>query len=195
MPEATRRAAVLGLIALGACQSSPPPLLLAEVTFSHLPPFRLDVAAIEYVDRFVAPLEPPHVEGLFPVTPANVARRWVEDRLAAAGTGRTARATLIDASATRQALATGGGVTGFFTDEQEERYDVALDLMIEIVGADGRYIEAHVRASAAASATVAEDATLEERDGALHRLTEEAIQSLDRELDAGIRRHLADYLL
>ncbi|MGH6717876.1 MAG: hypothetical protein ACREER_01040 [Alphaproteobacteria bacterium] len=195
MPEATRRAAVLGLLALGACQSSPPPQRLADITFSHLPPFALDVATVEFVERFVAPLEPPHVESQFVVTPAGAARRWVEDRLAAAGTGRTARATLLDASATEHALATQGGVSGFFTDEQDKRYDVALDMLIEIIAPDGRLVEAHVRASAGGSTTVAEAATLDERDGALHRLTEEVIQALDRELDAGIRRHLADYLL
>ena len=194
MPEATRRAFVLGLAGLAACQSSPPPARLADITFSHLQPFALDVAAIDYVERFQPPDDPTHVEDRFPISPAAAARRWVEDRLRAVGTARTARVTLLDASATLQPLAAEGGIAGLFTNEQEKRYDVALDMLVEIVGPDGRYVEAHVRASAEGSTTVAENATVEQRDTALYRVTEDAVQALDRELDAGIRRHLADYL-
>lgn len=195
MREATRRGFVIGGAAvLAACATAPAPARFAEITFAHEPPFVLDVARVEFVEQFVAPLEPPHVESEFPIPPADGARRWAQDRLRTAGLNRTARAILLDASAVERGLATQGGVTGFFTSDQEKRYDVTVAMRIEIVADDGRYVEAHVQASANGSATVAEDATLEERDRTLYRLTEQVMRALDGELDAGIRKHLAAYI-
>ncbi|MEX2649820.1 MAG: hypothetical protein WD673_12485 [Alphaproteobacteria bacterium] len=191
------RRAVLGagLVLLVACETTPPSATFAEITFAHLPPIVLDVAGIEYVEQFVAPLEPPHAEDRFPIAPAVAARRWVQDRLVAGGGAGTARVVLTDASGTREALATQGGVTGFFTDEQAERYGVSIVMRLEIVAEGSRYVEGHVEASARQSTTVAEDATLEERDRALYRLTETVMQGFNKEFETGIRSHLGRFVL
>jgi hypothetical protein len=194
MPETTRRLVLLGGLALAGCAATPPRAAFAEITFAHLPRIALDVARIEVVDEFVAPLEPPHVEREFPVKPASVVRRWVGDRIDAMGLNRTLRHVVTDASATEETLGTQGGVTGFFTNDQEKRYALALAARLEIVADDGRFVEAHVAARADGSATVAEDATLEERDRVLYRLTEQVAQALDRELEAAIRRHMSAYV-
>lgn len=185
----------VGLTLLAACETAPPPPTFAEITFAHLPPIVLAVAGIEYVEQFVAPLEPPHAEDRFPITPAAAARRWVHDRLVAGGGAGTARVVLTDASGTRETLATQGGLTGFFTDEQAERYDVSIVMRIEIVAEGSRYVEGHVEASAKQSTTVAEDATLDERDRALYQLTETVMRRFNKEFETGIRTHLGRFVL
>jgi hypothetical protein len=188
------RAAVVVAALLSGCAGAPPAATVAEITFTHLPPINLDVAAIELVEQFVAPLEPPHVEGDLPVTPAAAAKRWVTDRLVPAGTTRIARVTLEDASATEQALATEGGMSGLFTSEQAKRYDVTVAMRIEIIDQATRFVEGFATASAAKSTTIAEDATLDERDRTLLGLVEAVMQDLDENLDLSIRRHLARFV-
>lgn len=194
MPEAGRRAVLLGGLALAACTSAPPRAAFADITFGHMPRIALDVARVEAVDQFTASLEPPRVETQFPVEPASVVRRWAGDRIEPIGLNRLLRHVVTDASATEEALGTGGGVTGFFTTDQEKRYRLFLAARLEVVADDGRLVEAHVAARAEGSATVPEDATLDERDRILHRLTETVARALDTELEAGVRRHLAAYL-
>jgi hypothetical protein len=197
MPDRLTRRALIGagLVALAGCESAPPSPTFAEITFAHLPPIVLDVARIEFVETFKAPGELPHVEDRFPVAPASAARRWAADRLRAGGTQGTARVNLLDASATREPLETQDGVTGFFTDEQAERYDVSVVMRLEVVAEGSRYVEGHVEASARQSTTVAEDATLDERDRALYALTETVMHGFDKEFEAGIRAHLGRFVL
>ncbi|MBM3586073.1 MAG: hypothetical protein FJX36_17250 [Alphaproteobacteria bacterium] len=194
MPEATRRLMLLGGLALAGCEAIPPRAQFAEITFAHLPRIALDVARIEIVDDFVAPLEPPHVEREFPIEPAAVVRRWAGDRVDVMGLNRILRHVVTDASATEEALGTQSGVTGFFTNDQKKRYALALAARLEIVADDSRFVEAHVAARADGSVTVAEDATLDERDRKLYRLTEQVAQALDRELEAALRRHMSAYV-
>ncbi|MSP81351.1 MAG: hypothetical protein EXQ94_00080 [Alphaproteobacteria bacterium] len=167
---------------------------MAEITFTHLPPLNLDVAGIELDEAFVAPLEPPHVEGDLPVAPADAAKRWVTDRLVPVGATRVARVTLEDASAIEQGLATEGGISGLFTAEQAKRFVVTVAMRIEIVDEGTRFVEGFATGTATRSVTIAEDATLDDRDRVLLRLVEATMQEFDRNLELSMRRHLARFL-
>ncbi len=191
-----RIAPLLGsaLLLLAGCAGAPPAAGIAEITFTHLPPITLDVAAIEFVEDFVPSLDPPHVEGELPVSPAAAARRWVTDRLVAAGTTRVARVVLVDAPATEQVLTTDSGISGLLTNQQAKRYDVGIAMRLEIVDAATRFVAGYATARASQSTTIPEDATLDERDAALFRLVETMMAEFDEGFELTIRRHLGEFL-
>ena len=178
---------------LASCET-PPKEPFPEITFTDRPPIKLDAARIELVEEFVAAADPTHVEHLFPVAPAVAARRWVQDRLLPVGNARTVRVTLVNAGAIETPLQTKTGVEGFFTTEPERRYEVQVEMRIEILSEGSRYVESYARSAASIARTVPEDATLEERDSILYHLTEDTLRTLDKEFSATIERHLASYI-
>ena len=68
----------LGILALGlaACETTPPPPKLPELTFTHLGPLKLNVARIDIVSKYRSPLRAPNVEHLFPTPPQKALRTW-----------------------------------------------------------------------------------------------------------------------
>ncbi len=188
------RAGVVALVAtVAACATTVPRQQFSDITFGHMPQIRLDVAAIEYVQEYVAPKELPNVEHLFPVQPSAALRRWSEDRLLAAGVSRRLRVTLIDASVTETALETKGGITGLFTNDQAVRYDATIDVQLEIF--DDRGMSAgQARAVAHRSRTAPEDVSLNERDQMWFDLTEDIMKALDAELERVVRTYLGRFV-
>ena len=87
-----------------------------------------------------------------------------------------------------------GGLTGLFTTEQAERYDAAVELVIEI-RSDRGYLDGLVRARAERSLTVPEDLTLNEREQVWFELVEALMADLNAELEANIQEHLQRFLL
>ena len=179
--------------AAGGCDSTVQRRAFPEVTFSHLPTISLDVASIEVVRLFEAPLKAPHVEHEMPVPPMKAVDRWIADRLKAAGTGGHARITIRDASVVEGKVKPLGGIRGAFTTEQSERYDANVEIEIEAV--DGRGLRAaSAVANAKRSQTIAEDATLKQRETLWFELTETLMRDFDRTFEAQIRKHLTAFL-
>jgi len=145
-------------------------------------------------DEYKAPGIPPNVEHLFPVRPATAAMAWGRDRLVATGTGRTLRYIVRDATATETALKTKKGITGVFTDDQSERYELRITVELQIVGDDGR-TEATVNAQAERSITVPEDSKLSEREQVWFKLTEDTMKELDAQLEKTIKSVFFQYVL
>ena len=71
------RCAALAAVAVmvAACETNSVQPHYPMITFSHLAPVNLDVAAVEYVDQYVPPQDAPNVDHLFPVPPSTVAKR------------------------------------------------------------------------------------------------------------------------
>ncbi len=189
----SRWAAAALVISLAACESPTAEIQFPEITFSHLKPIRLDVVDIEFVAQYVPSRVAPNVEHQFPVTPATVAKRWTEDRLAPVGISRRARAILLDATVTEVPLKKRGGFMGVFWNDQSERYDARIEMRIEIVDDDGASI-AHAQAVAQRSRTVAEDISVSQREQVWFELTEDVTQDFDAEMERLIRRHLIRYV-
>lgn len=185
---------LLGGLTLAACATPPPQSRFPEITFKHLPPIQLDVREVIVTDEYKAPGIPPNVEHLFPVRPATAAMAWGRDRLVAAGTGRTLRYIVRDATATETALKTKKGITGVFTDDQSERYELRIAVELQIVGDDGR-TEATVNAQAERSITVPEDSKLSEREQVWFKLTEDTMKELDAQLEKTIKSVFFQYVL
>jgi len=193
LPARRQVLAGLGAGLVAACTSTPPKREFAEITFTHEPPILLDVARVEFVD-FVPPPDPPHAEGDFPVPPTAAARRWVLDRLQAVGAQRTARATLLDASGIRTDLATSGGVSGYFTNDQARRYETRVAMRVDIVAEGSRFVEGFAQAEAAYADTTSEDATINQREAILYALVEKLMADFDNRLEGAIRNYLAAYV-
>lgn len=193
-----RRAPALVLLAcaiftLGACGGTPPRQVLPEITFLHLPPYQLDVARIELVETYVSPLTPPHVEHDMPVAPATVLRRWVADRLVAAGDTKVARVTIEDARVTFTQFAVNEDLRESFTTEQSGEYAGRVALRIDIADpATGA--SANASANATRTRTVPEGLTLNQRDQMLFEFAEALGRDLDQALSPSIEQYLAPYL-
>jgi hypothetical protein len=189
----SRWTAVALVATLAGCETSTPQIQYPEITFTHLKPIRLDVVDIDYVPQYASPRTRPNVEHEFPVPPAQVVERWSKDRLEPVGISRRARVVLLDASVKEVLLQKRTGLTGFFYNDQAERYDATVEVRLEIVDDEGNS-EAHVQAVAQRSRTVPEDITLSERDQLWFELTEDVMKDLDAELERTIRRYLIRYV-
>jgi hypothetical protein len=163
-----------------------------EITFLGQPRLLLDVLKVEVARDYVPPGAKPNVEHLFPVTPADAVARWAGDRLGAAGRGRLARVAIKEASVIEVPLEKTGGIKGWFTTDQSERYDATLEVMVEIRSDVGR--EAYASARVKRSQTIEEGASPAKRREVWYAMTEKLMADLDRELERAMRQYLAAYL-
>ena len=184
--------AVLAVI-VAACETTTVQPHYPTITFSHLAPVNLDVAAVEYVDQYVPPQKAPNVDHLFPVPPSIVAKRWAQDRLLATGVTRRARVVLVTASVTETPLAKTTGLTGAFTIDQVARYDATAEMRVEIV-TDAGVVEGRASAIATRSQTVPEDITLNQRDQIWFEMTEALMRDLDGQLANSMKLYLGRWI-
>jgi hypothetical protein len=177
------------LAALAACDTPPMRQSFATLTFQDRPQIRLDVAQIEIVQVYRAPGVAPHVDHLFPQKPADVAAAWGRDVLRPVGERGMATYTILDASATETALPRTTGLTQTFKTEQSERYDLHIEVKLEL-GNPLLRTTGIATASATRSQTVAENTTLNQREAVWFQMTESAMRELDQKLEAAIRDKL-----
>ncbi len=188
-----RIGAYILLAGLGACTTAPPAAQYPDLTYGHHGKIALDVGEIEIVSQYVPPLKPPHVEHLAPVQPEEAMRRWVRDRLEATRPNGRARVTIKDARIVEVPLELTRGIRGFFTTDQSERYDAALEVVVEILDLRG-LPQGFVRVRAERSRTVSEDASLADRERVWFEITEALMNELNTELESSIRKHLARFV-
>ena len=177
-----------------ACQVAPPANGWPEITFQHRPALQFDAAEIAIEQSYEAPLDPPHVVHLFPVSPGEAAVRWARDRLAAAGPAGRLIYDVREASAVEVPLQIESGLTGLFTAEQSARYDARLVVEVRLLD-DRGMTRAAVEAEVEHSITVPEDATLREREEAWFRLTEALMRDFDAELERALYQYMAAHIL
>ena len=194
IPTVMRRAlAALAFLLLAACETPPPGQSFPEITFDHKPGLTLDVAEIQVESKFTAPLTAPHVEHLMPAPPERSLRRWAVDRLRAAGRGGSARFTILDATVVEDRLPLTKGVRGVFTTEQAERYTATVEARLVVFDDRGNELGT-TNAKATHSTTVAEDASLHERERTWFTLTETLMNTFDAEMEQVTRQFLGGFL-
>ncbi len=189
----TTALAATGLVGLSACTTPNPAPIYPDLTFQGRPPLRLNVADLQIINEVVPPLAAPNVEHLAPVAPAAAVERWAADVLQPAGaTGRGILA-IRQGSIIEEKLAPTGGVKGFFTIDQSERYTATIVAQLDLFdGANRRVGEA--RAEATHFVTIAEDASLTEREALWYGLVEKAAQDFAVTMEETIRQELAPHL-
>lgn len=187
-------AALILLLVAGSCAQPPPRQKFADLTWSHVTPFKLNVARIEVVSEFKPTFKPPHVEHLFPVPPEKAVRQWIEDRLLAAGPSGVAKVVIKDASATETELAKSEDLKGYFTTEQGQQYKIVVDVVIEVYG-DRGFKQAFATARSERSQTVPEDITLNDRERTWYDLIESTMRDFNAEMEKNIPLFLKSTLL
>lgn len=184
---------VFSVMAMGlaACQPPGKPKY-PDITFEHLPPIELNVAEIVINTPYQEPLEPPHVGELFPVSPSRAARRWAEDRLRATGKNGTVTVTIIESGAVETELKRTTGVTGLLTRDQSQSYEVMIEISVEAMDPVGpRAGSASIRVTKKTS--VAEDATLNERQETWYKLTQGAMNNFNAAMEKQIGKTLSGF--
>ena len=183
----------LVIFSLASCQATAPTLVFPELTFQHMKSLSLNVAKLETMSSYKPPMSAPNVDHLFHTSPAGALGRWAEDRLRAVGKNGFARFTIIEASVTETRLEMKKGIIGALTKDQSERYDAVLEAKLEIYDDSGLSI-GFARAKATRSVTVREDSSVNQREQAWFRLTEELVIDIDAELEKNISMYLSRWL-
>jgi hypothetical protein len=182
--------------ALAGCASAPPVQRFPELTYGHLGVMRFDAARVEVASEYQPPLRAPNVDHVFPTPPERVMRRWAQDRLAASGAGdRFVRFVILDAKVTETNLPRTTGVTGAFTRDQSQRYDLTMAAAIEVREERGNFRSGYATASTSRSRTVREDITINDRDKVWFEMLEQAMNELNTELERQVRANMARFLV
>ena len=98
----TRRGSLLLPLLLAGCGGSRQERSYPPLRYDYLTPLRLNVAAIQIEQRFVASGVPPDVSQYDPVPPARALRAMAEDRLQSLGSADKAVFIIQDASLVRR---------------------------------------------------------------------------------------------
>ncbi len=184
-------AAGIAALALSACQSAPPPRPAPRpIDFSNFGPITLNAGSIDVVDAY-RPGAGVHVEGRSAVPPAQAVRLWASERLQAAGGPGRVRVTIRDAGIVETQLQKTGGVKGYFTNDQAQRYDGRIEVEVsgEVPGETS--FRGSTRAAVTYSTTVPENISLADREATFLEITRRMMDDLNGRLDAGIRKDLA----
>lgn len=179
-------------LALIGCETPNPTPGFPELTFSHQPAIRLNVARIEVINEYRMPFKAPNIEHLVPVAPGAAAERWAADVLKPAGRQGTAQFVITRAPVTEEKLKTKSGVQGVFSIDQSERYEGVLEARIVIL--EGNKPVGTVRAVASRSRTSREDASPNQRAKLWYGIIERLMYDFDAEMRKQVGAHLRGHL-
>lgn len=175
-----------------SCKTSNIESTMPELTFSHLPDIRINVAKISVLNEYKMPFKQPNVEHVAPISPGASVERWVSDILVPVGDKLDAQFIIKSGSIIESELKTQKGLKGVFAIEQSKRYTAIVDAQLEIF--DGSRRLASINAKAKRSHTLREDATLNLKTNLLFNLVENLMATFDRELRRQVDLHLQNYI-
>lgn len=180
----------LGLLA--ACETPVSVPRYADITFAHLDPIPVRVAKVTVVEEYRGPGSLPNVEHEFPVPPMRMAARWAQDRLRPVGESGELIYTIREASVVEVPLETSTGLTGMVTTDQAERYEADLGVLIQARN-DALGITAGSETQVRRARTVAEDVTLNEREGIWYKMTEDMAADLNAQLEQAFAQYFTEF--
>jgi len=196
----SRRSLVLAAVAaatLAACQSAPVRPAPRAIDFSSFGPIVLNAAAVDFVDATRPIGGVVHAEQRAATPPIEAMRRWTAERLQPGGRAGMARVTVREASIVEVPLQTTGGVRGYFTNDQAQRYEGRLE--VEIAGeapvSGGGSFRGSTKATATHAVTVPENISLADREATITEISRRLAEEINARLDAGIRKDLAPMVL
>ncbi|MDR3518453.1 MAG: hypothetical protein P4M00_21870 [Azospirillaceae bacterium] len=162
----------------------------ATLNFSNFGTITFAAGRVDVVDQYRSPRTPPHVEYLSSTPPNEAVRRWVEDRLhAAGGSDGRIRVVIKDAQIVEVPLPRTGGVEGLFTHDQTFRYDGRIE--VEVDGDDdAKHFHGLASASVVRSRTLGDTASQGDRDRLWVDMAREMVEQLNGQLDGQIRANL-----
>lgn len=183
---------IVAIVAVASCTTPPTPQY-PELTFTHIPPIVLGVERIEIVDATAPKTGATHVEQQMPVSPGTALRAWARDRLQANGVSGVAKFVIESASVTETDLKKTEGLKGLVTKDQSHRYDSEVRATLSLEGVP-RVTQAFAQAEVSRAQTIAEDASINDREKMWFNLTEATMKDFDPIMAKSIRTHLADFI-
>lgn len=186
----------LATLLLGACQTSVDRTVWPDITFGHRESVAMAVGGVEVSD-VSAPgaVQPPahDIRNALPVSPLTTMDTWAHQRINALGGYGTALVKITENRFVEVPLETEQGVGGLFTNSQSERYEGAMTVRIEIVGDPAG--QGFVEARSAASRTVPEDYSINQREQALYDMVATIVKNLDERLVTEMRANLTRWVM
>lgn len=178
------------LFTLTACQNTPTNPTLPAPHFADGRPLRLSVSEIKIADDYEFVNKSPNIEHSFNYPPSEVLKTWINEKLkASAPANHYIEVSIIDASVKKQDLSKTPGLKGIFTNDQTEKLDAHMVVEMRLYE-EGKTISiADARAEASRSITVAENASLNEREQIHYDLTNALVKDVGQELEKQIRLH------
>lgn len=183
----TRRQFVLAGLCLGSglslvsCAPPPESPSFPDIRFTGEPAFVLQASQVEIRTLY----QPGDAENAFPVSPLRAIQNWARDRLRASGQGGPARFTIADATARIADVPLRGGISGTFTDQVSQQYDVAIDAALELLDTTGVVVRS-ARVTVSRSATVLQSASANERARTRYNLVRDMMSDFDRQAQTRI---------
>ncbi len=180
---------------LAGCSTPATVQTLPEMSFVHLGALNFNVEKVEIDNRYKPSSDGNHVEDRFATSPVVAIRTWAQDRLKPVGTAGsgTLRVIVNDASVKETDLKLDKSLKGTFTKQQSNRYDLNLDVALEILDASGKPV-GFSAAKAFRSITTGEDMSLNDREKRWFEMTEKSMDDFNNEMESNIRRYLAGWL-
>ncbi len=186
---------LLGLLALVACSRGTENYTPTPFSFAGAPPIKVNVAEIRVVDGYEAPLAAPHVDHSFPTPPAKAIGQWVKDRLIAAGAQGIMEVTIENASVREVKLPKKTGIEGWFTDDQDVRYDAAIKVSMRLYADASGLANATAEVTATRSNTINEKASVADRERLFDTMTRTLMTQFEMEAQGQLRQYFTAYLL
>ena len=185
---------ILSLGLYAACNTGGPTTAqLPTVDLSRMTPISLSVGKITFVDEYQPPLRAPNVDHLIRPTPADNVHRWVNERIRATGGDAILEVTTSDASIVEVNLPRTAGMKGLFTKDQAQRYDGHISVEMRIYAPGELMSKSSVTAEVSQSRTIAENATLDQREALFNALSNDMLTQLNGELERNIGQYFASY--
>lgn len=188
-------ALALTAFALAACQEAPVSSSPASIHFGNKPPLRLNVASINIVENYRPPMKLPNVDHTLATPPIMALKQWAGQRFVAGGGQGSLEIAVEDASVIETPLQKKDGITGFFTDDQEARYDAHIKITLRVYDGVNTISVAEASAEAARWRTINEKATVAQRDAMFHAMLQDMMLQLDSESEARIRQYFGRFIL
>lgn len=153
--------------------------------YQQYPPVVLNVGNIEVVEAYTTPSDGQHAELLMPEPLPNAVANWARSHFKANGGNGTLTITVKDASVLKKNLESAGGFKGAVTIEQSERYDARILVEFNVNG-NGTGPDGTGMVNVARGQTIAENASLQDRDLIWTKMAE----AMMIDLDAGAQKML-----
>lgn len=188
-------ALALTVLALTSCQDAPSASGPVGISFGNRAPLRLNVAQVNVAQSYQPSMKLPNVDHTLPTPPIMAIKQWAGQRFVAAGAQGNLEITIEDASVVETPLAKKDGLTGFFTDDQEARYDAHIKITIRLYDGVNTISVAEATAETSRWRTINEKATVAQREAMFNSMLQEMITQLDAETEARIRQYFGRFIV
>lgn len=187
----------LALVAfsLTACEDAPSSTAPAPISFANTAPIRLNVASINVVESYRAPMRAPNVDHIMPTPPVMALKQWAGQRLVAAGGQGSLEIIIEDAAVKETKLALKDGIKGFFTDEQSERYDAHMKVTFRLYDGVNTISAAEGEVEVSRMQTVGEKATVAQREKMFRDMVQDMMTRFDSEAQNRLRQYFGRFIV